>query len=144
METKKKNIKQKAIENWVMKYSDQLFSWAFHKTFSKETAEDLVQETFLSAVRFYENCKNKDQAKTWLFSILNNKITDHYRKKAKTTQDPKLAQERMAIQMLDSLYDQNENWTTYGNELFENTDEGMWGSSEFNDLLTKCLEDLIV
>ena len=32
-------------------HSDKLYSWALFKTNCKETAEDLVQETFLSAVQ---------------------------------------------------------------------------------------------
>jgi RNA polymerase sigma-70 factor (ECF subfamily) len=65
---------------WVQSYSDSLYSWALHKTSNKETAEDLVQETFLVAVKSFEKFKGDSNPKTWLFSILNNKISDHYRK----------------------------------------------------------------
>jgi RNA polymerase sigma-70 factor (ECF subfamily) len=65
---------------WVQSYSDSLYSCALHKTSNKETAEDLVQETFLVAVKSFEKFKGDSNPKTWLFSILNNKISDHYRK----------------------------------------------------------------
>ena len=68
------------ITNLVNLHSDELYSWANHKINNKESAEDLVQETFLSAYKAITNLKNKDQAKTWLFSILNNKIIDFYEK----------------------------------------------------------------
>ena len=61
------------IENWVNEYSEALFSWAFYKTSSRETAEDLVQDTFLAAYNKIDSFKGKSQPKTWLFSILNNK-----------------------------------------------------------------------
>ena len=77
---KKKNSTAKELfKDWVNDYNDQLYSWAYHKTSSKEMAEDLVQDTFLSAYKNLENFKNESNPKTWLFSILNNKIIDFYR-----------------------------------------------------------------
>lgn len=46
-------------------------------------AEDLVQETFTAAYRSISGFKNDCHPKTWLFSILNNKIVDYHRKKFK-------------------------------------------------------------
>ncbi len=68
------------IKRWVGMYSDHLYSWAYYKTSNKETAEDLVQETFLAAVRSFEKFEGKSDPKTWLLSILKNKIADHFRK----------------------------------------------------------------
>ena len=67
------------LKSWVELYSDSMYSWALHKTSNKETAEDLVQETFLACIQSYDKFKGQSNAKTWLFSILNNKINDHYR-----------------------------------------------------------------
>lgn len=47
----------------------------------RETAEDLVQETFISAVKARETFKGDSSEKTWLVAILKNKIIDYYRKK---------------------------------------------------------------
>lgn len=71
------------IKSWVEDYTDTLYSWAFYKVSDKQTAEDLVQETFMAACKYYKNFKGKSKPKTWLFSILNNKIIDHYRKKSR-------------------------------------------------------------
>jgi len=68
-------------KEWVKNYGDYLLSLAVVKTGSKETAEDLVQETFLSAVKAIASFKGNSTEKTWLVAILNNKIIDHYRKK---------------------------------------------------------------
>ncbi|MFA7327306.1 MAG: RNA polymerase sigma factor [Candidatus Kapaibacterium sp.] len=69
-----------SIKSWVELYSDQLYTWAFYKTSDKETAEDLVQETFLAAINSFEKFEGKSEPKTWLLSILKNKIADHFRK----------------------------------------------------------------
>jgi RNA polymerase sigma-70 factor (ECF subfamily) len=70
---------------WVELYSDDMYSWALHKTGSKETAEDIVQESFLAAVQSFEKFAGDSQLKTWLFAILNNKINDHFRRMMKTS-----------------------------------------------------------
>jgi len=67
--------------NWLQLYGDYLFSLAMLKTCNKELAEDLVQETFFSAIKAKENFKGTSSEKTWLTAILKNKIIDHYRKK---------------------------------------------------------------
>jgi len=66
---------------WVRLYGDYLFSLAMLKTGNKELAEDLVQETFLSAIKAKESFKGISNERTWLTVILKNKITDHHRKK---------------------------------------------------------------
>jgi len=66
---------------WVDRYTDYLFSYAFFKTGNREDAEDLVQETFLSAFKSLPGFKGNSTEKTWLTSILKNKIIDYYRKK---------------------------------------------------------------
>ena len=68
-------------KEWVSKYGDYLFSIALLKTNNKETAEDLVQDTFASAIKAKELFRGDSSEKTWLVSILNNKIIDFYKKK---------------------------------------------------------------
>lgn len=66
---------------WVSNYGDYLFSIALMKTNNTEIAEDLVQDTFLSAIKAADNFKGESSEKTWLVRILQNKIIDYYRKK---------------------------------------------------------------
>lgn len=51
------------------------------KVSNRETAEDLVQETFVSAIKAKDSFKSGSSEKTWLVAILKNKIIDYYRKK---------------------------------------------------------------
>lgn len=68
-------------DTWLMKYGDYLFSIAMLKINNREVAEDLVQESFLSAYKSKDAFRGDSSEKTWLVSILNNKIIDYYRKK---------------------------------------------------------------
>ncbi len=67
---------------WVKTYADQLFRFASLRINDKEAAKDLVQETFLAALRNVDTFKGEISEKNWLYTILKNKIIDHYRKKA--------------------------------------------------------------
>ncbi|HEU5291686.1 MAG TPA: sigma-70 family RNA polymerase sigma factor [Cyclobacteriaceae bacterium] len=68
-------------EKWIARYGDYLFSLAMIKTGNREVAQDLVQETFFSAVKGKDTFNGLSSEKTWLTSILNNKVIDYYRKK---------------------------------------------------------------
>ncbi len=67
-------------KNWVNNYADYLYRIAMLKLNNKEEAEDIVQETFLSAFKHMAGFKGESSEKTWLTAILNNKIIDHFRK----------------------------------------------------------------
>lgn len=69
--------------HWVDKYGDYLFNYTIARVYGQEVAEDIVQETFLAALKAKENFKGESSEKTWLFSILKRKIVDHYRKKSR-------------------------------------------------------------
>ena len=51
------------ISNWLNEYGDELYSWAFHKTSNKEIAEDLVQDTFLSAFTNFDKFQEINKTK---------------------------------------------------------------------------------
>lgn len=55
-------------------------------------AGDLVQQTFIAAWEGRTRFAGNSSPRTWLFSILKNKIADHYRKQyrdpVRTTMDP--------------------------------------------------------
>jgi len=64
-------------------YADYLYNFAISRVSDPHVAEDLVQETFISALKNYSSFKAKSKESTWLTAILKNKIIDHYRKKVK-------------------------------------------------------------
>lgn len=68
---------------WVSEYGDYLFSFAISRVSKREVAEDLVQETLLSAYQARESFRGGSSERTWLVSILKRKVIDHYRKQAR-------------------------------------------------------------
>jgi len=69
-------------EKWLSLYGDILYQYTLPRVNDTVIAEDLVQETFLSALKGLAGYKGEASEKNWLFAILKNKIIDHYRKKS--------------------------------------------------------------
>ena len=69
--------------DWLRLYGDLLYQYALPRVSDAATAEDLVQETFLSALKAIDGYKAEASEKSWLYTILKNKIIDHYRKKSR-------------------------------------------------------------
>jgi RNA polymerase sigma-70 factor, ECF subfamily len=61
-------------------HADYLYNFARGQVRDPSTAEDLVQETFLAAVKSQNSFGGKSSARTWLVGILRHKIYDHLRK----------------------------------------------------------------
>jgi RNA polymerase sigma-70 factor (ECF subfamily) len=62
-------------------YRDQLFKSALRMTRSVEDAEDLIQDTYLKAFKYYERFAEGTNFKAWLFKIMKNTFINSYRKK---------------------------------------------------------------
>ncbi|MCF6324391.1 MAG: sigma-70 family RNA polymerase sigma factor [Gammaproteobacteria bacterium] len=65
---------------WVAQHGDALFRYALMKMRDEAQAEDMVQETFLAALKARERFSGQSSEKTWLIGILKHKIIDHFRK----------------------------------------------------------------
>ncbi|MBL1260485.1 MAG: sigma-70 family RNA polymerase sigma factor [Thiotrichaceae bacterium] len=65
---------------WVTQHGDALFRYALMKMRDKSLAEDMVQETFLAALKARQRFSGQSSEKTWLIGILKHKIIDHFRK----------------------------------------------------------------
>ncbi|ETN96703.1 RNA polymerase sigma-70 factor, ECF subfamily [Zhouia amylolytica] len=65
---------------WVDLYADYLFNYTIGRVNDTEIAQDLVQETFLAALKSADNFRGNASERTWLVSILKRKIIDHYRR----------------------------------------------------------------
>ncbi len=66
--------------DWLKHYGDYLFNFAVGQVRDVNVAEDLVQETFLAAIKAQDNFGGKSSERTWLVSILRHKIYDHLRR----------------------------------------------------------------
>ena len=63
---------------------NSLYSAALRLTRNPHDAEDLVQETYLKAVRSAHLFDESLNGRAWLFKILTNSFRDRYRKKVKS------------------------------------------------------------
>ena len=66
--------------DWVEAHADYLFNFAVGQVRDPDVAEDIVQETFLAAVKARETFSGHSSERTWLTGILRHKIYDHLRK----------------------------------------------------------------
>jgi RNA polymerase sigma-70 factor (ECF subfamily) len=66
------------------RYFDRLFSLVFNQVDrNRDIAEDIVQETFLAALKSAKGFKGRSSAYTWLCSIAYHKVADHYRRQSR-------------------------------------------------------------
>ncbi|MFQ3578934.1 MAG: RNA polymerase sigma factor [Bacteroidales bacterium] len=63
-------------------YCKALYNYALKKVKTPEIAQDLVHDTFMSAMNKLETFRGESSIKSWLIAILNRKIYDLYRKKS--------------------------------------------------------------
>lgn len=127
-------------EKWIQRYASYLLNYAFFRVKDKETAEDLIQETFISALKGRADFHGAASEKTWLTTILKNKIIDYYRSKQN-----KYSRVTDSIdQFYDSYFSANDgdHWQTDKQPLDWNDAGKPLEQKEFNTVLHRCLSKL--
>lgn len=71
------------FEKEAIPYMDAVYNFALRMTGDEDDADDLVQETFLKAFRFFDKFEKGTNCKAWLFRILKNSYINDYRKQTK-------------------------------------------------------------
>ncbi len=74
------------FEREALVHTDAVYRMALRMTKNRADAEDLVQETFLKAYRFWDSFEKGSNCRAWLFKILTNLFITSYHKKAKEKQ----------------------------------------------------------
>jgi RNA polymerase sigma-70 factor, ECF subfamily len=82
--TRMPDIQNTDPHSWVELYGDYLFNFAVGQIRNVTEAEDLVQETFLAALKAQNRFIGQSSVRTWLIGILRHKICDHLRAKRRT------------------------------------------------------------
>jgi RNA polymerase sigma-70 factor (ECF subfamily) len=62
-------------------YYDQIYKTALRMTRSVAETEDLLQETYLKAFRYYSGFEEGTNLKAWLYRIMKNSFINGYRKR---------------------------------------------------------------
>jgi len=73
---------QAVFERDALQHLDALYRTALRMTRNPQDAEDLVQETYLRAYRFFDKFEPGTNLRAWLFKILTNSYINRYRKQA--------------------------------------------------------------
>lgn len=68
------------MEEIYKEYSKIVYNYLLSLTNNTEIAEELMQETFYSAVKNINKFRNESSMKTWLCKIAKNKWFDYYKK----------------------------------------------------------------
>jgi len=120
----------------VDEHGDALFAYAVGRVGDRAAAEDLVQETFVAALRGFGRFRGESQSRTWLIGILRHKVLDHHRR---SRREHRVDDE--ANPGLDHVFDARGSWRQ---------PPGRWPASpedaldrrEFREVLDRCVEGL--
>lgn len=74
------------MEEIYKEYSKIVYNYLLYFTNDVDIAEELMQETFYSAVKNIHKFKKQSSIKTWLCKIAKNKWIDYYNKKSKLSE----------------------------------------------------------
>jgi len=75
---------RKEFEDIALQHMDAIYSAALRMAKDETEAEDLVQDTYLRAYRFFDRFRPGTSVKAWLFKILKNTFINNFKKQAKT------------------------------------------------------------
>jgi len=71
--------RREEFEDVALPHFDALYNLAVNLTRDRKEAEDLVQEAYLRAFRFFNSYRSGTHIKAWLFRILRNTFINRYR-----------------------------------------------------------------
>ncbi len=123
---------------WVELYGDYLFRYALIHLKDRSEAEDVVQETFLSAISAREGFSGKSSEKTWLTGILKNKVIDVFRKRKRVKPDECIEETAAGS---EAYFDEKGFWKItpcdWGNHPLQSLEQ-----KQFWEILRSCLHHL--
>ncbi len=92
---------------WVNRHGDVLYRYALARLRNSESAEEVVQETFVAALRYQAQFAGKGSEGAWLLGILKRKIVDHVRQRTRAGVQLDSQEEG---DLSEVLFDKNGGW----------------------------------
>ncbi|MGD9590623.1 MAG: sigma-70 family RNA polymerase sigma factor [Pyrinomonadaceae bacterium] len=130
--------------SWVDEHGDSLFRFAMVRLRDETLAQDLVQETLLSAIQSLDSYQGRSTERTWLTGILKHKIIDHYRKHKNQVQ---ITDEETDLSGVNKFFERPDAWDGHWViklrpvDPEQSPDQAM-ERSEFWDMMNNCLSAL--
>lgn len=114
----KQESQGKQFEAVMIPHMDVLFNYGMYLTGDRDTASDLLQETFLKAFRFFDKFEQGTNAKAWLYRIMRNTFINEYRRIKRIPETVEYDEQISAYQMLPRDDEQNQEERRVGGEMF--------------------------
>ena len=117
----------KDFEREAIPHMDALYNFAFKMTVDSDDANDLVQETYMRAFRFFDKFEKRTNCKAWLFRIMKNTFINVYKKESKSP-------EKVDYEEIENFYE---------NIKVSNTDDAHLEKDIYDNLLDDELTEVI-
>ncbi|MCC5846968.1 MAG: sigma-70 family RNA polymerase sigma factor [Verrucomicrobia bacterium] len=123
---------------WLHEHGDILYRFALGRVRNPQVAEDLLQDTFLAAIKGADGFSGRSAERTWLVGILKHKIIDYYRKSNR-----EMATETPGDHAVDheAYLDRKGRWKVGQSEWITNPEKA-YEREEFWLTLNQCLSKL--
>ena len=121
-------------------HADYLFSYAMLKLKDVSLAEDMVQDTLLSALLSQDSFEPKASIRTWLTTILKHKVIDYWRRQGREVLVSELASDDESEDGIEDFFDKHGRWMDMPSA-FPNPDLAM-ESKQFWEVFEECLSRL--
>ena len=126
-------------DRWVDEHGDALYGYAMLRLRDPDAAAEVVQETFVEALRGLSKFEGRSSERTWLISILKHKVIDHFRRRSRL--DRASGQGDLVAFDAGEFFDQRGAWKV---------SVGRWGElpddeverAEFWEVFRACLAEL--
>jgi RNA polymerase sigma-70 factor (ECF subfamily) len=127
----------------LLAHGDALLRYALTRVADRATAEDLVQETLVTAVGKVSELDGTASVRTWLVGILRNKLLEHYRWKRRHPGDLPTAVAAEGEDDEDRDFDGLGGWRVDPNEGLAGLDPSRAAErSQLRAMLQRCIDHL--
>jgi RNA polymerase sigma-70 factor (ECF subfamily) len=130
-------MKTPNVHDWLTEHSDYLYRFALARLRDPHMAEDVVQETFIAAIKS-PSFAEQSSPRTWLTGILKHKIIDLMRKNIREIAASDLMTEEDAN--MDEFFDEAGHWSE--KPLAWDIPHDALEQKQFLGVLQQCMEKL--
>lgn len=125
---------------------EPMYRFAYNQLNNEQYAKDVVQDTFVNALKYADSFQGKSAFKTWIFAILKNKISDFIREHQKHIPLCDLHHDDNDTTFLECLFDEIGHWQIDSSikafDKLANDPVQLAQDDDFWQILEMCLDNL--